>query len=79
MTIKELEIIASSDMLIDMLVYARCQLLDLESAFNISDLKSDYTHLHHTFKSIQDEINRISPHFKQKCIYRKGQSDNINL
>ena len=79
MTIKELEIIASSDMLIDMLVYARCQLLDLESAFNISDLKSDYTHLHQTFKSIQDEINRISPHFKQKCIYRKGQSDNINL
>ena len=78
MTIKELEIIASSDKLIDMLIYARCQLVDLDIAMNIPDLRSDYMRLHHTFKSIQEEINRISPYFRQKCVFRKGQSNNIN-
>lgn len=75
MTIKELEIIASSDMLIDMLVYARCQLLDLDKTFNIPDLRSDYSNIHHTLKSIQENIESISPSFTPKCIYRRGQRE----
>lgn len=71
MTIKELEILSASDALIDLIVYARCQLLDLDRKLNIPDLRCEHSKLHDTYKSIKDEIDRISPNYKPKCIYRR--------
>lgn len=73
MTIKELEILISNDSLLDMLIYARCQLNDLGVGMNITELKYDRSKLYNTLRAIKTEIDNTSPNFVAKCIYRRGQ------
>ena len=63
----------------DMLVYARCQSEDLGVAFHLSDLKYNRSALYHTLKCLKDEIDKISPGYKAKCIYRRTEYKDINL
>lgn len=74
MTIKELEILISNDSLLDMLIYARCQLNDLGVSMNIAELKFDRSKLFNTLKAIKTEIDNTSPNFVAKCVYRRGQN-----
>ena len=80
MTIKEIEILASSDLLMDMLVYARCQIHDLGSKFNLPDLRYEHTRLYDTLKSIQTEVKSQAPLYEPKYLYRAGRPcKNIKL
>lgn len=71
MTIKELEIIASSDDLLDMLIYARCQFDNIGTGMNIAQFKYDRNKLFHTLKEIKTEVDKIAPDYEAKCIYRR--------
>lgn len=71
MTLKELEIIASSEELCDLIIYARCQLLNLQLKMNMADFRCEHNRIHHTLKSIKDEVDRVSPHYHQKCVFRR--------
>ena len=73
MTIKELEILISNDELLDLLIYARCQLDNLGTGMNIAQFKYDRSKLFNTLKNIKTEIDEISPSFTAKCVYRRGQ------
>lgn len=76
MTIKELEIIISHDNLIDLLIYARCQLCDLGVAMHISDLHFRRYKLYDTLNSLREEIDKIKPNYKTKCVYKKNAISN---
>ncbi len=75
MTIKEIEILISNDYLMDMLVYARCQLCDLGISMHIADLRFERCKLFDTLKDIKREVDEISPAYQARCTYRKGYND----
>lgn len=72
MTVKELEILITNDELLDMLIYARCQLNNLGVSMGIPAIRYDRSKLFNTLKSIKTEVESISPHFVAKCVYRRG-------
>ena len=78
MTIKEIEILITYDYLMDMLVYARCQLNDLGTSMKISDLCFERSRLFQSLDSIKTEVEKINPTFEPVCVYRRG-AKNIKL
>ena len=71
MTIKEIEILIANDYLMDMLVYARCQLNDLGVSFNLPDLRFERSKLFSTLKNIQDEVSKLNPTYNQISVFRR--------
>ena len=71
MTIKEIEILIANDYLMDMLVYARCQLNDLGGAFNLPDLRFERSSLFSTLKNIQTEVEKLNKVYEPVSVYRR--------
>lgn len=71
MTIKEIEILIANDYLLDMLVYARCQLYDLGGAFNLPDLRFERSSLFSTLKNIQTEVEKLNKVYEPVSVYRR--------
>ena len=74
MTIKELEIIISDDDLLDMLIYARCQLSNFGREHGLPELQYDRSKLYNTLYQLKNEVDKISPSYKPICVFKRMKS-----
>lgn len=71
MTIKELEILASDENLLDLLTFARCQLLNLHYTQGIPQYRNDQSLVRDTLYEIRDTVEKKKPNFECQARYRR--------